>query len=165
MWHISCWSFFTWESFWYLQQKISYDVISETWYLRCFWATRGCNGLNRIFKIQFVLKSDVVRKEIGQIVRFDQVFHEKVNFRFLFNPLQPKHFSKIRRNSVSNLGLQMTIKWPKMMQMSWNKDRNVANVMLIICHRRNFLISSTENKLWRHHWNMVFALLLGNTGL
>ena len=132
------------EIFSYLQQKRRYDVISDTWYLRCFWATRAPNGLNRIFKIQFFLKSDVFRREIGQKVRFDQVFHKKVNFRFLFNPLGAKDFSKIRRNSVSNLGLQMTIKWPKMTQMSWKKETNVANFMLIIFNVGNFIYISNR---------------------
>ena len=99
------------EIFSYLQQKRRYDVISDTRYLCCFWATRDPNGLNGIVEIQFLFKFDVFRTEIGRKVRFEQVFRKKVDFGLLINPLGSRDFSKIRGNSVSNFELQMTIKW------------------------------------------------------
>ena len=159
MLQILCWSFLKGEIFWYLQQKRRYDVISDTWYLRCFKATLGSKGLTEIFENQFFLKFDVFHTKNGWKVHFEQVFRKKVNFGSSINPLEPRDFSKIRGNSVSNFWLQMTIKWPKMVQMSWNKDRNAPNFMLIIFEGGNFLISPTEKAIWRHQWHMVFALL------
>ena len=63
------------------------------------------------------------------------------------NPLRTKDFSKLRQNSGFNLGLQMTIKWPKMTQMSSNKHRNVENCILIIFNSGLFFISQTEKSL------------------
>ena len=67
-------------------------------------------------------------------------FPEKVDFGLPINPLDPRDFSEIRLNSVSNLRLHMAIKWPKMVQMSWFKDRNVANLMLILFITGHFFI-------------------------
>ena len=62
------WSFLNLEIFSYLQQKRRYDVMSGTWYLRPHMMPVALNGLNRIFKIQFCLKFNVFRAEIGQKV-------------------------------------------------------------------------------------------------
>ena len=57
------------------------------------------------------------------------------------NPLEPRDFSKILENSVSNFELEMTIKWSKMVQLSRNKNRNVTNFMLISSKQDFFFIS------------------------
>ena len=131
----------------YLQQKRRYDVTKTTRFCWHHMMPAGGYGLNGIFKIQFFLKFDVFRTENGRKVGFQQVFRKKVDFGLFINPLAPRHFSKIHGNSVSNFGLQMTIKWPKMVQMSGNKNRNVGNFMLIIFKQGYFFISPTGKAL------------------
>ena len=164
MWQILCWSVLSKPVFSYLQQKRRYDVICDIRYLCCFWATRGTNGLSGTFENRFFLKFHVFRSQSGRKVHFEQVCRKKVNFRPSINPLEPRDFSKIRENSVSNLWVKMAIKWRKMLQMSWFKDQNVANFMLISFEQTGFSISPTEKTLWRHMWHTVFLLLWSNTG-
>ena len=164
MWQILCWSLLSRAVFLYLQQKSRYDVTKATRFWCPHMRTVATNGLSRIFRIQFFLNFDVFQTKHGWKVRFWQVFSKKVDFGLLINPLTSRAFSKIRGNSVSNLWVKMAIKWWKMLQMSWFKDQNVANFMLISFERTDFFISPTEKKLWRHLWHTVFVLLLGNAG-
>ena len=164
MWQILCWSVLSKPVFSYLQHKRSYDVICDIRYLCCFWATRGTNGLSGTFKNRFFLKFHVFRSQSGRKVHFEQVYRKKVNFRPSINPLDPRDFSKIRGNSVSNLWVKMAIKWRKMLQMSWFKDENVANFMLISFKQTGFFISPTEKPLWRHKGNTVLVSLCGDIG-
>ena len=157
MWQILCWSLLSKSIFSYLQQKRRYDVTKAT---RFWWPHMmpvGTNGLSWNFKIQFFLKFDGFRSKNGRKVHFGQVFSKKVDFRLPVNPLMPKGFSKIRGNSVSNMWFQMAIKWWKMLQMSWFKDQNVANFMMITFERIDFFISPTEKTLWRHKGNTVLV--------
>ena len=145
MWQILCWSVLSKFTFLYLQQKSRYDVTKATRFRCPHMRTVALNGLSGIFKIQFFLNFDVFPTKNGRKVRFGQVFAKKVDFGLLINPLRPRAFSKIRANSVSNLWFQMAIKWRKMIQMSWFKDQNVANFMLITFEQDGFFISPTEN--------------------
>ena len=94
--------FYIWKFFSYLQQKRRYDIISDTRYLRPHTWPVALNGLNRIFKIQFFLKSDISRTEIGRKVCFEQVFRKEVDFTLLFNPLRSKDFPKIAPKKGKN---------------------------------------------------------------
>ena len=164
MLQISRWSFWNREIFSYFQQKRRYDVTKATQFCCPRMWTVVTNGLNGIFKIRFFLNFDGFRTENGQKVSFGHVFWKKMNFGMSINPLRSRAFSKIHENSVSNFELQMTIKWWKMVQLSGNKNRNVANFTLIILNKGNFFISPTEKALWRHQWYTVFVLLWSNTG-
>ena len=164
MWQILCWSLLSKLIFSYLQQKRRYDVTKATRFWWPHMTPVGTNGLSWIFKIQFFLNFDGFRTKNGRKVHFGQVFSKKVDFGLPVNPLMPKGFSKIRGNSVSNVWVKMAIKWRKMLQMSWFKDQNVANFMLISFEQTVFFIYPTQKKLWRHLWHTVFVLLLGNAG-
>ena len=164
MWQILCWSVLSKLVFSYLQQKSRYDVTKATRFWCPCVGTLALNGLTGTFNIQFFLNFDVFRTKHGRKVRFGQVFGKKVDFGLLINPLRPRDFSKIRGNSVSNLWVKMAIKWRKMLQMSWFKDENVANFMLISFKQTGFFISPTEKPLWRHKGNTVLVSLCGDIG-
>ena len=61
-----------------------------------------------------------------------------MNFGFLFNPLVPKAFSKMRGNSLSYLRFQMAIKWSKMTLERQLKNENEANFMIFNFSKPDF---------------------------
>ena len=52
---------------------------------------------------------------------------------------------------------QMAIKWPKMLQMSWFKNQNVANFIVRRFGSGLNWKFTTKKPLWLHLWDTVFA--------